>query len=61
MQAAIVFVAFVVRLVAEGIVLVQVLSLEEGAQVDLSLTDAPLTFGRHLELGQVWDKVRDTL
>ena len=49
MQAAIVLVAFVVVVVVEGIVLVHVLGLEEGAQVDLSVPDAPLAFRRDLD------------
>ena len=51
MQAAIVLVAFVVVVVVEGqrLVLVHVLGLEEGAQVDLSVPDAPLAFRRDLD------------
>ena len=51
MQAAIVLVAFVVVVVVKGqrLVLVHVLGLEEGAQVDLSVPDAPFASRRDLD------------
>ena len=49
MQAAVVLVALGVAVVVEGLVLVHVLSLEEGAQVDLSVPDASLPFRRDLD------------